>query len=137
MVAYKLTLNLPPGAVMKAGRDLAHKEVTTVTRKVFNRATVLTPVRFGLLRSSNRMRVQKTATGSQGEVWNDAEYAPHVHNGSPAVVIRPRRKRALRFFIDGRVVFATRVTLPARKGRPWLLRALKEVAAQRGYPITT
>jgi hypothetical protein len=39
--------------------------------------------------------------------------------------------------LDGRVVFATKVTLPARKGRPWLRRALQEVAQQRGYRVTT
>lgn len=137
MVAYRLTLDLPSAAVAKLGRDVAHKEVATVTRRVFNRATVLTPVDTGLLRASNRMRVRRTSGGAEGEVWNDVEYGPAVHSGHGPVVIRPKRAKALRFIVDGRVVFARRVTLPARRGRPWLLRALKEVAAQRGYRITT
>lgn len=132
-VSYKLTLRIDQRAADKAGGDIAFREVTTVTRRVLNRGTVLTPVDTGRLRAANQMRVQRSGNTTVGEVWNGTEYARAVHNGTPAQVIVPRRKKALRFVIDGEVIFARRVTLPARRGRPWLLRALREVGAAAGY----
>lgn len=56
-----------------------------------------------------------------------------VNDGTRPHIIRPRRARALRFTVNGRVVFARVVNHPGTKPRPFLDRALREVAAQRGY----
>ncbi len=48
---------------------------------------------------------------------------PH-HDGSEPHVIRPRRAKALRFVIGGRVVFAARVNHPGSPGTRFLTRAL-------------
>jgi hypothetical protein len=136
-VAYRFTLTLPAG-MEKAAGDLGFKEVTTVTRRVLNRATVLTPVDTGRLRASLQMRVRRVGSSTTGEVFTTTAYAGAVHDGTKrATVIVPTRRKALRFVVDGKVVFAKRVVLPPRKGRPFLLRAVKEVAAQRGYRLVT
>lgn len=131
-VAYKLTID-QRGATADA-RAIAYREVVSVTRRVYNRANVITPVRFGNLRAQNKMRTNRgTLTG---EVWNDTEYAGAVHDGSRAYTVVPVRRKALRFKVAGRWVFAKRVHIPARRGRPWLHRAIKEVAVAGGYRFT-
>lgn len=143
-IAYRMTVKLDKAAVDKAAGDLAYREVVRVTRRVFNRANVLTPVRFGNLRLHNKIRADRASL--TGEVWNDAEYAGAVHEGlKDPVVIRPKRsasrsgkkgRAALRFKVGGRWVFARKVTIPPRRGRPFLYRALQEVANQTGYTIS-
>lgn len=135
-ISFKLTLKIDRAAADKAGGDAAFREVTNVTRRVFSRANVLTPVDTGNLRAHNQMRVHRAGNTTTGEIFNDTAYARAVHGGSKAVVIVPRTKKVLRFVVDGEVVFARRVTIPARRGRPWLLRALKEVGAQFGYQVS-
>ena len=114
----------------------ARREVTDTTRRVYNRTVVLTPVRFGLLRAQNKMTVRVVGRSVVGEVFNETEYALAVHDGSPARTIVPRRKKALRFEVDGKVVYARKVRMPARRGRPFMYRALVEVTKPRGYRIT-
>lgn len=114
----------------------ARREVTDTTRRVFNRATVLTPVDTGNLRAQNKMQVRVAGRSVVGEVFNETEYAKAVHDGSRARTIVPRRKKALRFEVGGKVIFARRVQMPARRGRPWIYRALVEVTKPRGYRIT-
>ncbi len=53
-----------------------------------------------------------------------ASYVLAHHNGSEPHVIRPRRAKALRFVIDGRVVFAAKVDHPGSPGTYFLTRAL-------------
>lgn len=67
------------------------------------------------------------------KVGSDLEYAGFVNDGTRPHVIRPRRAKALRFTVGGRVVFAKVVNHPGQRAQPFLDRALREVAAQRGY----
>lgn len=133
-IAYRMTVKLDKGAVDKEAGDLAYREVVRVTRRVFNRGNVLTPVRFGNLRAQNKMRTRRATL--TGEIWNAAEYAEAVHNGTQAYTVVPVKRKALRFVVDGQVVFAKRVRIPARRGRPFLYRALQEIAGQTGYTIS-
>lgn len=64
---------------------------------------------------------------------SDLEYAAAVNDGARPHIIRPRTKQVLRFRVDGQVVFAKVVNHPGNKGSHFLDRALREVAAQRGY----
>ena len=157
-------------AATAAGKAIARRRVTAVTRRVLNRAIVLTPVDTGNLRAQNRSRIRETATAVTGEVFNDTAYGPAVHDGTPAYTIRPRSQNvtvrtirprqakalrfviggrvvfaksarvpmrpALRFTVGGRVVFAQSVQMPARRGRPWLYRAMVEVARPLGWKVT-
>lgn len=136
-MATSYDLSIDTAALNKAGMDLAFRRVTDTTRRVLNRAIVLTPVDTGNLRAQNKSSVRRATLKVTGRVWNSTSYAAAVHDGSRAHTIRPKRKKALRFVVAGnRVVFARSVQMPARRGRPWLFRALTEVAGREGYQIT-
>lgn len=134
MVAYKLTINKTE--VNRIAKAAAMKVVTDTVRRVLNRAIVGTPVHHGNLRAHNQQRVRQVGLRAIGEVFNDAVYAHAIHKGLPEQTITAKVKKVLRFEINGEVIFAKRVKLPATKGRPWLYRALVEVAGREGYTIT-
>jgi len=134
-VVFQLTLN--KAAVDAAGLDAAGLFVVDVTRRVLNRAIVLTPVDTGNLRAQNNMRVMRQPRRVIGEVFNDTVYAAAVHNGTRAHTVRPVRRKALRWTTKaGDVVFAKSARIPARRGRPWIFRALQEVAGAQGFTVT-
>ena len=72
-----------------------------------------------------------TPNGYVGEVENTARYAAIVHNGRGPVF--PRRAKALRFRVRGRLVFAKRVG-PAR-AQPWLRNAMVYAATRDGFRV--
>lgn len=52
-------------------------------------------------------------------------YARAVHDGRPALTIKPKRGKALKWKgAGGAAVFARAVRQPARKANPWLMRAI-------------
>jgi hypothetical protein len=143
-VRGRVTLQFDRAAARRIGTAEASRLVGDCLRKIFNRANVLTPVDTGNLRGHNRKSgPRRQAPGVRGEVYNDAEYAAAVHDGAPAYTIRPKRVKGrngrpamLRFEVGGQVVFARSVRHPATKGRPWLARAGREVAAREGFSWT-
>lgn len=66
-------------------------------------------------------------------VGSNVEYAGYVNDGTGPHVIRPRTKQFLKFKVGGRTVYAKVVNHPGTRANPFLDRALREVAAQRGY----
>lgn len=148
MVAYELKLNR--AAVDKAADLAALRLVTDVTRRVLNRAIILTPVKTGTLRAANNMRVKRDAAGIVGEVFNDTAYSAAVHNGTKAHKITPKRAKVLRFKATkpapkpakgkrkrkGNIVYTPYVNHPGTKARPWLATALREVAGPAGFTVT-
>jgi hypothetical protein len=153
------------GAIQQAGMVLARRAIIDVTRRVLNRAIILTPVDTGNLRAANQMRIRQQGTKVTGEVFNPVAYAAFVHDGTQAhtvrpkpniITVRPKNAKMLRFVINGRVVFARSVRMqsplrftiggrtvfaqsariPAKRGRPWLLRAMREVAGSLGWKVT-
>lgn len=129
------TVQIRRGDAQAVAFSFAERLVTDTTRRVFNRANILTPVDTGRLRAGNQFRVRREASRVVGEVFNNTAYARAVHDGSKAHTIRPKRRKALRFVIGGEVVFARSVRMPARRGRPWIARALKEIAGREGYTV--
>lgn len=115
--------------------DLAGKDVTRVTLKVLNRARVLTPVDTGNLRASHQFKLTSSANKVNGEVFTKVKYALAVHEGRRAIVIRPKTKQALAFYWHGQHMVRKWVHQPARRGKPWLRDALREVATQEGYTM--
>jgi bacteriophage HK97-gp10 putative tail-component len=102
---------------------------------VVNRAKVLAPVNTGRLRSSIRAG-QPRIFSLRGSltVGSDLEYAAMVNDGTRRHFIRPKNGQFLRFRgRDGSIVFARVVDHPGTRANPFLDRALREVAAQRGY----
>lgn len=65
----------------------------------------------------------------------NTDYAEYVNDGTRPHIIRPRRAQALRFVVGGQIVFARVVRHPGTRANPFLDRALREVAAPRGYSI--
>lgn len=114
--------------------NASRRELREASRQVVNRAKVLAPVRTGRLRSSIRAEPPRifSLRGSV-KVGSDLEYAAAVNDGSRPHVIRARPGKVLRFQVGGQVVFARVVNHPGTKGTHFLDRALREVAAQRGY----
>lgn len=116
-------------------QDLAGKDVTRVTLKVLNRAKVTTPVDTGNLRASHQFKIRNAASKITGEVFTGVKYALPLHEGRRALVIYPKSKSALAFVWHGQPMVRRSVHQPARRGRPWLRDALREVAAQEGYKM--
>lgn len=116
-------------------KDLAGKDVARVTLKVLNRARVLAPVDTGNLRASHQMRLTSGSNKIQGEVSTKVKYALPVHEGRKRVTIYPTSKQALAFVWHGQQFVRKSVTQPARRGRPWLRDALREVAEAEGYKM--
>lgn len=109
-------------------------EIVETTVAVMNRAKALCPVDTGNLRSSINLTLRlKSKTKITGEVYTKVKYALPVHEGRRPVVIRPNKKKALRFRWHGETFVRKWVWQPARHGRPFLTEALRQVAAQRGY----
>lgn len=71
-----------------------------------------------------------------GEVFNDANYAEDVHDGTTAHLITARRKKVLKFSVGGETVYARSVWHPGTRPRRWLMTAGGEVAAAGGYRWT-
>lgn len=116
-------------------QDDVGREVTMTTIKVLNRARVMTPVDTGNLRSSHQFKIARRTARITGEVFTKVKYALPVHEGRRSLIIRPKSKQALAFVWHGRPMVRKWVWQPARRGRPWLRDALREVASQQGYKM--
>ena len=139
MIEVRLSVKQVTGTVDREGaitsaRQVGHYEVTNMSRKVMNQATVDCPVDTGNLRSHHRIRVRDLRTRVKGSVINDAKYAAAVHDGSPPHTITARRKKALRFTMGGETIIVRSVRRPGTKARPWLYKALR-VAVNNGWRI--
>jgi hypothetical protein len=64
---------------------------------------------------------------TSAEVGSNLPYARAVHDGRPALTIRPKNGKALKFTSGGKTVFAKAVHQKARQGRPWLANAAEEL----------
>jgi hypothetical protein len=110
--------------------------VTATTRKILNRAKVLAPVDTGRLRSSGRMDIKVTSFGPTGVVTFPVRYAQWVHDGTRPHIIRARRKKVLKFRVGGQVIYRPLVHHPGTRARPFLERAMVEVAPAAGFAVT-
>ena len=128
-------VRLDQAALRRVITNASRRELTEAARQVVNRAKVLAPVDTGRLRASIRADPPRifSLRGSV-TVGSDVEYSGYVNDGTRPHTIRPRRTGGvLRFQVGGQVVFARVVNHPGTRARPFLDRALREVAEQRGY----
>ncbi|MDX2730997.1 hypothetical protein [Streptomyces sp. PA03-2a] len=71
-------------------------------------------------------KVTEGPRGLQGVIVCDHPAVRWVNEGTRPHIIRPRRKRVLRFEIRGREVFAAYVRHPGTKPNPFMARALRQ-----------
>lgn len=115
----------------------ARKIVGRATRRTDNRSAILCPVDTGLLRASRKSNVGARGNTVVGKVAYTTDYAAAVHEGRRALTIRSKPGGPkLRFEIGGRTIYTRVVHQPARRGRPFLRTALREVSAQEGLKFS-
>ena len=84
------------------------------------------PFRTGNLRKSHLVRLDPRGA----RMVASTPYAKAVHDGTPAMTIKPKRAKVLAFRKGNKMVFAKQVKMPARKGNPWIKHALKDLQVQ-------
>lgn len=85
------------------------------------RATHKYKDRSGALTGAISGRVLMSTTGAAfGEMRASKEYASYVEGGTEPHIIEPRRAKMLRFVINGRTVFASKVNHPGTKPFPFM-----------------
>ena len=77
----------------------------------------ITPVKFGELRNS---LFSRQTTMYRMEIGSRSRYAIFVEKGTRPHMIYPVRARALRFVVDGKVVFARKVRHPGTRAQPFV-----------------
>lgn len=127
-------VRLDRAALSRTIRGASRNELDRAARQVMNRAKILAPVDTGRLRASIRIESRRNlGLRTLYTIGSDVYYAPYVNDGTRPHTIRPKKGEALRFTVGGRVVFARVVHHPGTRARPFLDKALREVAAQDGY----
>jgi hypothetical protein len=114
---------------------LAARDAARVAREVEARAKQLAQVQTGRLRSSIHAEPKFTFRGPTVRVSADVNYATFVENGTKPHVIRPRNKKALKFKMGGRTVFAAVVNHPGTKAVHFMAKAVREVGIRNGYDV--
>lgn len=108
----------------RAGADLDAR-----SRRVLAAARRGVGVQSGTLLASLRRERGVNTAGAYVDVVGGVRGLTDYHRahlfGTPPRIIRPRRRKALRFITGGRVVFATRVRHPGTTANPYLQRALR------------
>ncbi len=81
----------------------------------------------------NRTETLRNSIMTAGnKVFTRVKYAPFVEFGTRPHVIKPRRKKALRFVIDGKEVFAMKVNHPGSKPYPFFYAEMEKRAKEVG-----
>lgn len=164
MTRLKVRIELDNAEVLAVAMGQASPMVASTTRRVLNRAEVLAPVDTGNMRGSHSMTMQVTKTSCVGRVEVGANYAEMVHNGTAPHRIEAKRANALAFRwgrMGGVQVIVPRpgkakgptglrktkkgvvfyvakgyVRHPGTKARPWLFKALREVATLENFEVS-
>ena len=127
-------------AVLSAPDSKAVRLVQSAQRQTLNAAKIRAPVDTGQLRNSHKAepvsvqgdKIRATITADGGAKQN---YALAVHEGYPARVIVPRRKKFLSWKGPEGRVFARAVNHPGAPARPWLRNALQDTAPRMGFVV--
>lgn len=162
MARTKVRVELDRAWVLSYAASLAAPHVAETTRAVQNRARILAPKKTGNLANSMQMTMRARRTFVAGTVESRVKYFMPVHDGSDPYTIRAKRKKALVFYWKrvGLVTVVPKkprsrftgvmkskrkgvrfhigkgyVDHPKMKARPFLMRALEEVATARGYKV--
>ena len=91
--------------------------IKKITLALQREVTVATPSITGRLRASITPKLTEENGIFQGLVGTNVLYATSVEYGTQPHIIRPKTKKALRFFIGGQEVFAKFVRHPGSQAR--------------------
>ena len=100
----------------------ASRRLDVRTRRGAEIAAAEAPGRMGAFVGSE---VRTGPTGLSGVIWCDHHAVHFVLRGTRKHLIRPRRAKALHFYVDGTEVFTRLVRHPGTKPNPFLQRALR------------
>lgn len=118
-------VRIDPGAIARALRlrnGVVARRLAARTERTARFAEQEAPGRMGNFVS---WRIDDGPRGLQGVITCDHPATRFVLDGTRPHIIRPRRKKALRFEIGGREVFAAVVHHPGTKPNNFLGRALR------------
>jgi len=101
-------------------------DLTRRLRTLETRARLSAGVQTGWLRTSIHTEKRTITKGLEGRVGSSVRYALAHHQGTRPHQIRPRKGKALRFRIAGKVTFAARVNHPGTRPNHYLTRWLRE-----------
>lgn len=90
--------------------------------RVVEAARSKAPKRSGYLAS----QISSVVEGDSAAIYAKAPYSAYVEFGTRPHLILPKRAKALRFEVDGEVVFARRVQHPGTQPQPYLFPAVYE-----------
>jgi hypothetical protein len=100
------------------------KLLVTKARAVQRTARRMAPGRMG-------RKVTAVIVGKHVRIESTHDATMFVIKGTRPHIIRPRYRKALKFNVKGRTVFAKVVHHPGTKANDFLTKALREVAARR------
>lgn len=137
MARFKVTAKLDRSHVLAVGNSLAAPYIAETTRLALNRMRVTAPKDTGRMANSLKMTMRVRRTFVAGRITASPKYTTYVELGTRAHVIRPKRKKALRFVSRrGQVVIVKKVNHPGTRPRPFMFRSLVEVGVPRGFKVT-
>lgn len=128
-------IRLNPREVTATVTRFARRDTQKVADQIIATAQRLAPVDTGRYRAGFAKRQVTTLRGVGWQVYNPVEYAPYIEEGTKPHIIRPRKAKALRFKIGGRIVFAQIVHHPGTKAQHILSKATRQVGAAAGYNV--
>lgn len=161
-MAMRARIELDRAVVLSVAIGQASPHVFQTTRMAKNRAEALAPVDTGNLRGGISMTMRVSQTSVTGRIENRVKYDEWVQRGTAPHTIRAKRAKALAFkwakaggvqtFVPKRpsgrtglrkgkkgvVLWIAKgyVNHPGTKARPYMYRALLDVAVLRGYQVT-
>jgi len=81
--------------------------------------------------------VTQLVGSGKATIGSNLPYARAVHDGRPAITIKPKKKKALAFFIGNKKIVRKSVYQPARKAKPFLTNAAQELRTREWDKVET
>ena len=100
-------------------QELLNKAMPDIARRMQNELMLVVPVDTGRLKNS----IKVTAT-DEGLIIGMVEYGRWVEFGCPPHIITPKTKKALKFKIDKKIIFAKKVMHPGNRPNPFVRNTL-------------
>jgi hypothetical protein len=121
-------VRIDPGAVARSLRLRNGLVARRLSARTERTARLVEQEAPGTMGDFVSWKVEDSPRGLQGVIVCDHPKVRLVLDGTRPHIIRPRRAKALHFFVEGREVFTTLVRHPGTRPNNFLLRALRRGA---------